>query len=874
LAPQLTKITKKEAGLPPFNQATERQKRDGMCWKSPDELYNDGSAFKLTIRNEKGFIATVIADNYFGYSKKEVKTQLSFAANLFGNAEEEHSGGAYIFTSYSQGDKHIAKNEEGATFEKITPLFPDNIIVQPEGYGKDSNFPNIFYVRENANFDLVKQTVSWWIDDVRYSIKLLPNHVYITPNGSKFKIEKMAGSKYYRLNECVAEGSLFHKPSTVSGGGKSEISKSLDDAIFSGSFYINDFEEDFKKVSEIIEKDYSVRFKIPREADHKSRRFLSSKRSLGSVIKLLTPSEENTEEFNAWLDSFPQHIKGLAFLVKRFYHKSWGNDWKSYFSVDILNGKPGHELKFNNKIVFARYLRVGFDEKGNWRTFKLRQDFNPSEKLQYEDDITASTIIPVTELEPNRLKAKNLRHCFKFVENCETRFFQRPDEAINKGFDKRAESDLAMPNTFISNFEPLTPDDANEMLEDTNNFELFTEPMQNLIREVAQKRNCDYFVCSANPRLIEGKASKNVRYLQTNSLLLDSESTYIMEIALRMSRRLPFSEAVFTPVTEVLPGRRNNPAEEGIRPLAVYNPLHYQELPELFMDFLASLTGKSPSTTGAGSEGALTKAPFNALLPIIDLNNALISWILTAYPGYTTPAGHIGSEFRIDHDLSLLIPEVLTRMSTTEKKPETMLEKGYLEKINDFEHNGKIVKASILGYRITTKFINQIFGRVFENPNVVFTEKMLKPELQSLDEFADGIDNIVENQKVAAEKYFRDGGIDLAIPPLKALLNIMVYGEYEGMTLDSPKFREMFTYEYLIKSDFYKERLKNKQANDIWLFSNFIENIKKSIDKYGDDAKAAEFLNDRLAYAEKKLEEVSEKEYLQKINNTLGLNEI
>ena len=49
-------------------------------------------------------------------------------------------------------------------------------------------------------------------------------------------------------------------------------------------------------------------------------------------------------------------------------------------------------------------------------------------------------------------------------------------------------------------------------------------------------------------------------------------------------------------------------------PLAVYNPIHYQELPELFMDFICSLTGKSPSTTGFGSEGALTKGPFNALL--------------------------------------------------------------------------------------------------------------------------------------------------------------------------------------------------------------------------------------------------------------------
>jgi hypothetical protein len=93
----------------------------------------------------------------------------------------------------------------------------------------------------------------------------------------------------------------------------------------------------------------------------------------------------------------------------------------------------------------------------------------------------------------------------------------------------------------------------------------------------------------------------------------------------RFHRKLPLDTQVCNPVDAVLTGRRNNPPEPGIRPLAVYNPIHYQELPELFMDFICSLTGKSPSTTGAGSEGALTKAPFSALRPTVDLNNALVS---------------------------------------------------------------------------------------------------------------------------------------------------------------------------------------------------------------------------------------------------------
>ncbi len=104
LAPHLIKVTKKSVGLPHFDQATERQRRDGMCWKTEDELYNGGNAFKLTCRDESGVIVTIIADNYFGYCKKEVKTQLSYAANLFGLAEEEHAGGALVFPSYDLGE--------------------------------------------------------------------------------------------------------------------------------------------------------------------------------------------------------------------------------------------------------------------------------------------------------------------------------------------------------------------------------------------------------------------------------------------------------------------------------------------------------------------------------------------------------------------------------------------------------------------------------------------------------------------------------------------------------------------------------------------------------------------------------------------------
>ncbi|NBU87115.1 MAG: hypothetical protein EBS13_07460, partial [Verrucomicrobia bacterium] len=106
VAPHLAGTPKQILNLPSKANATERELRDGMYYdNNPDELYNDGGAFKLTFRDSSGLVVTVIADNYFGYCKKEVKTQVSFSANLSGLSEEEHAGGAVVFPSYDLGEE-------------------------------------------------------------------------------------------------------------------------------------------------------------------------------------------------------------------------------------------------------------------------------------------------------------------------------------------------------------------------------------------------------------------------------------------------------------------------------------------------------------------------------------------------------------------------------------------------------------------------------------------------------------------------------------------------------------------------------------------------------------------------------------------------
>ena len=297
----------------------------------------------------------------------------------------------------------------------------------------------------------------------------------------------------------------------------------------------------------------------------------------------------------------------------------------------------------------------------------------------------------------------------------------------------------------MSNFEPLTAQQAKVMVERVTEFDEFTVPMQEILRGAAESAT-GYVVCSANPRLVDGQPSKNPRYLQTRPDLLDPFPRYVAERGMRLARAIPAGKPLVVPVGAVLVGRRNNPPEPaaGIRPLAVYGPIHYQELPELFMDFICSLTGKSPSTTGAGSEGALTKSPFNALRPIVDLNAALVSYILTGLAGFSTAAGYIGPKVRVDHDISLLIPEVWCRLTPQERAPAFLIAEGYLEPLGDFEHAGAVVLASRLGYRITAKFARTFLGRVFDHPARVFPEELLRPETQDIEAFADGVRNIVE----------------------------------------------------------------------------------------------------------------------------------
>ncbi|HEX5386773.1 MAG TPA: hypothetical protein VFW66_08755 [Gemmatimonadales bacterium] len=882
LAPHLTRLRKIDLGLPHASRATDAERAAGMCWTDEAELYNDGRPFKITSRGMEGVMVTILADNYFGYCKKEVKTQIGYSANLFGLAEEEHAGGALAFATFNLGDRFVPDLARmvstGHTYEEVLTLLGDRAVRHESGYATDAVHPEIHYMPEDMEIDVHRQDVRWTSGGTEQHLKLLPGRVYIHPSGYKVRMVKHRAAPSWRLIGAVPEGAFCHKPCTVSGGGKSEISKSLTDAVLPGSFYVSSFDDDMAQVQAIFDRNYDDAL-LPElragAARGSSRRLLSPERSLGSVIKLLTPNPaEFTPEYNAWLETIPNHVRALVFVIKRFYRQEWGRDWRRHFSVDIINGAPGHELKYEGRRLVANYLRIGREASGAWRTYKLRQDFVAANKVQMEDDITASVVVPA-----GRLVGLSYHYddhpSLKLAQNCEWRLFQRPDDAIHPGLDRQTEDDMARPGLFCSNFRPLTAADERLILEDVAVHDAFTQPMRSHVSKNAARTDGGYSICSAEPRIVDGKPTKNPRYLQVRPDVARPRDRYVAEMGARLHRRLPLHESVLFPVIGVLSGRRNHAPDAGVRPLCVFGPIHYQELPELFMDYVCSLTGRSPSTTGAGSEGALTKGPFNALAATADLNNALVAMLLTGYAGFSSAAGVIGPRYRVDHDISLLVPEIWCRLFPHERDPRQLIEAGHLERLEDYEFEGRKVLASRLGWRITARFVHNFFGRVFDNPTAVFTEEILKPEIQDPAVFADGVDNVVEAQQRVAEQYVADGTIDDLCPPLQVLLTIMAHGHHQGKDANHPEVRALFTRESLLVSDWYRERLAVKQARDVALWERHVGSLTAFLARAGHREEAARLgIAARLTHARAELERVSAPAYLDELVGTIGADPV
>lgn len=307
---------------------------------------------------------------------------------------------------------------------------------------------------------------------------------------------------------------------------------------------------------------------------------------------------------------------------------------------------------------------------------------------------------------------------------------------------------------------------------------------------------------------MNGEPSKNPRYLQDRPDLTRPEERYIAMRGLRLFRRLPANAPIHQPVSAVLSGRRNNPPDRavGIRSLAVFNPIHYQELPELFMDYVCSLTGKSPSRPEQGVKAHYKESVQRSTT---DSRFECCSSKYNYHPripaAIQPPLALSAITLKLAMMFSLLVPELWCRLTPQERDPDYLISEGMLEPIEDILQDGAVIPASRLGYRITSNFVRRLFGRMFDNPDKVFDDRILRPETQDREAFVDGIQHIVEAQQRVALQYFEDGSYEAACPPLQAVLSVMAHGNWNGKSIKDADVRALFTRESMLGSDWYGE---------------------------------------------------------------------
>jgi hypothetical protein len=130
---------------------------------------------------------------------------------------------------------------------------------------------------------------------------------------------------------------------------------------------------------------------------------------------------------------------------------------------------------------------------------------------------------------------------------------------------------------------------------------------------------------------------------------------------------------------------------------------------------------------------------------------------------------------------------------------------------------------------------------------------------------------MIEAHQRIARSYFDDGSIQEACPPLRALLHIMLHGQYEGKDLNHPEFRALFTRENMLGGDWYGERLVAKQTFDIQLWEQNIRRLEELLNKssYAGEAKRLG-VRERLEMARSQLQRVQAPDYLDFLHGSSG----
>ena len=99
----------------------------------------------------------------------------------------------------------------------------------------------------------------------------------------------------------------------------------------------------------------------------------------------------------------------------------------------------------------------------------------------------------------------------------------------------------------------------------------------------------------------------------------------------------------------------------------------------------------------------------------------------------------------------------------------------------------------------------------------------------------------------------------------------MAYGNYEGKDLNDPELRKQFNREYVIQSDWYKDRLKLKQQKDI----DFLKKQIQYLNDFKSDQNNQQLVHDmkiheRIKNAGQRLHYIESADYMKDLEGTIG----
>jgi hypothetical protein len=99
----------------------------------------------------------------------------------------------------------------------------------------------------------------------------------------------------------------------------------------------------------------------------------------------------------------------------------------------------------------------------------------------------------------------------------------------------------------------------------------------------------------------------------------------------------------------------------------------------------------------------------------------------------------------------------------------------------------------------------------------------------------------------------------------------MATGTYEGKTVDDPAIRKLFTREYVLSSDWYKERLMVKQQRETALWQRHVLHLERFLGRGTHRLEAKRLqLEKRLDSARQHLKRVQSLDYLRGLEGTIG----